>query len=90
MIYASEADILNKALSGKLPKNGEYSQRTRKYRDYADVLQLIVLANLETLNATFINQGISQKNRLLSLNQIAISQINSLLGNKSIKRLEAK
>jgi len=92
IIYASEADILNKALFGQTAKEWRESHKgqTGNIRDYADVLQLIVLANLETLNATFITQGISQSIRLQSLNQIAISQIHSLLGNKSIKKLEAK
>jgi len=89
-IYASEADILNKALFGITAK--EWRERNRgkegNIRDYTDVLQLIVLANLETLNATFINQGISPSNRLLMLNQIAISQLQSLLAHPSIIKLE--
>ena len=92
IVYANEADILNMALFGQTAKEWRNSHKGQEgnIRDYADVLQLVVLANLETLNATFINQGISQSNRLQSLNQIAISQINSLLGNSSIKKLEAK
>jgi hypothetical protein len=92
IIYASEADILNKALFGQTAKEWRDTHKGKEgnIRDYADVLQLIVLANLETLNATFINQGLSQSSRLQSLNQIAISQINSLLGNSSVKQLESK
>lgn len=91
-IYANEADILNKALFGETAKEWRDSHKGQEgnIRDYADVLQLIVLANLETLNATFINQGISQSDRLQSLNQIAISQIRSLIENKSVKILESK
>jgi hypothetical protein len=91
-IYASEADILNMALFGQTAKEWRDSHKGQEgnIRDYADVLQLIVLANLETLNATFINQDISQSKRLESLNQIAISQISSLLKNNSLKKLEAK
>lgn len=92
IIYASEADILNKALFGQTAREWRDTHKGKEgnIRDYADVLQLIVLANLETLNATFINQGVSQSIRLQSLNQIAISQINSLLDNKSVKKLESK
>ncbi len=50
-------------------------------RDYADVTQLICLANLESLNAEFIRQKLSQSERLLHLNEIAIVQMKSLLGN---------
>jgi hypothetical protein len=91
-IYASEADILNMALFGSTAKEWRDHNKEKEgnIRDYADVLQLIVLANLETLNATFINQGISQSDRLLSLNQIAISQIRSLINNNSLKKLESK
>lgn len=91
-IYANEADILNMALFGQTAKEWRDTHKGQEgnIRDYADVLQLIVLANLETLNATFINQGISQSNRLQSLNQIAISQIHSLIDNKSVKKLESK
>lgn len=91
-IYASEADILNMALFGQTAKHWRDNHKSQdgNIRDYVDVLQLIVLANLETLNATFINQGISQSDRLKSLNRIAISQIKSLLNNSSIKKLEAK
>ena len=92
LIYASEADILNKALFGMTAKEWREKNKGKEgnIRDYADVLQLIVLANLETLNATFINQGMTQPDRLLTLNQIAISQLHSLLGHPSIKKLERK
>ena len=57
-------------------------------RDYADVTQLVVLANLEGLNAEFIRQCLSQQDRLIKLNEIAIIQMRSLLDNPSIKRLK--
>lgn len=57
-------------------------------RDYADVAQLVCLANLENLNAEFIRVGLSQGERLRKLNQIAISQMKSLLNNPSVKKLE--
>jgi len=59
-------------------------------RDQADVNQLVCLANLESLNAHLIMEGISQKERVEKLNKVAISQMNILLGDKSIKKLESK
>ena len=88
--YASEADVLNKALFGltavewkSLNKNKEGNMR-----DYSDVYQLICLANLETLNSEFIKMGLSQKERLLKLNGIAITQMKSLLANNTVKKLK--
>ena len=57
-------------------------------RDYADVTQLVVLANLEGINAELIKQEISQSERLVQLNQTAISQMQSLVGSPSIKKLK--
>jgi len=89
IIYANEADVLNKALFGMTAK--EWRDKNPKLdgniRDYSDVTQLVCLANLESLNAEFIRQGLSQADRLLKLNEIAIIQMRSLLGNNSIKRL---
>ena len=59
-------------------------------RDYADVTQLVCLANLENLNAEFIRAGLPQKERLIKLNESAIAQMKSLIGNASIKKLENK
>jgi len=59
-------------------------------RDYAEVSQLVCLANLENLNALFINEGISQKIRLERLNQIAIQQMRILATNSGMKRLGKK
>jgi hypothetical protein len=56
-------------------------------RDYADVSQLVCLAGLESLNAEFIRQGFEQKDRLQKLNEIAIIQMQSLIENKTIKKL---
>jgi hypothetical protein len=57
-------------------------------RDFANVTQLVCLAGLESLNAEFIREGLSQGDRLKKLNQIAIIQMRSLAGNSSIKKLE--
>jgi hypothetical protein len=56
-------------------------------RDYASVTQLVCLANLESLNAEFIRQNLSQQERLMRLNEIAIVQMRSLLGNPTIRKL---
>lgn len=89
LVYASEADILNKALFGMTAKEWRMNNKGKEgnIRDYTDVLQLVVLANLESLNATFINQGIASSNRLIMLNQIAISQLQSLTTHPSIIKL---
>ena len=57
-------------------------------RDYATLEQLVVLTNLESLNAVLIEQGQTQGNRLLQLNKIAIHQLKTLINNASIKRLK--
>ncbi len=59
-------------------------------RDYATVEQLVVLINLESLNAQYITEGISQPIRLPKLNEIAISQMKSLINNPSVRKLEIK
>jgi len=92
IIYASEADVLNKALFGKTAKEWRESNKNNKgnIRDYADVIQLVVLSNLENLNAEFIKEEINQHERLVRLNKIAISQLKLLFNNSNIKSLEVK
>ena len=92
IVYANEADVLNVALFGKTAKEwrDENPKNEGNIRDYADVTQLVVLANLEGINAELIKQEISQSQRLLNLNQIAISQMQSLIGNATIKKLKNK
>lgn len=89
-IYADEGDVLNVALFGITAK--EWRERNRgkngNVRDYANVTQLVCLAGLESLNAEFIRQGLSQGERLQKLNQIAIIQMRSLTGHPGIKKLE--
>jgi len=91
-VYANEADVLNMALFGKTAKQwrDENPEKSGNIRDYANVSQLVCLANLENLNAVFINDGLSQSERLVKLNQIAISQMKILLDDKSIKMLYPK
>ena len=87
--YASEADILNKALFSMtaLEWKSKNKSKVGNMRDYSDVYQLICLANLETLNSEFIKMGMNQKERLLKLNEIAIVQMKSLLANNTVKKL---
>lgn len=90
--YANEADVLNVALFGMTAKDwrDQNANKAGNIRDYATVTQLVVLTNLESFNAEFIKQGLSQRERLIKLNQIAISQMKSLLDNSTIKRLSEK
>jgi len=92
IIYASEADILNAALFGKTAKDwrDENKGKEGNIRDYCDVTQLVVLSNLEGINAELIRQSLSQSERLIKLNEIAISQMKALMSNSSIKKLEKK
>jgi len=80
-IYATEADLLNVALFGLTAK--EWSEQNPKLegnmRDYATSEQLVVMANLESLNAQLIKQDIAFKERLVTLNEIAIEQLRLLL-----------
>ncbi len=87
--YATEADVLNKALFGLTAKEWQTAnpKKDGNMRDYASVAQLVCLTNLESLNAVFIRQGLAQGERLMQLNEVAIVQMRSLLGNPSIKKI---
>jgi len=87
--YAYEADVLNMALFGLTAKDWKDANKKKdgNMRDYADVTQLVCLANLESLNATFIRMGMTQRERLLNLNETAITQMKSLMTNKSVRKL---
>jgi hypothetical protein len=89
MTYANEADVLNMALFGLTAKDWKEKNKnkTGNMRDYADVNQLVCLSNMESINAEFIKMGMSQKERLIKLNETAIVQMKSLLDNKSVKKL---
>ncbi len=82
IIYANEADVLNVAMFGMTAKQWRETNPDLKgnIRDYATVNELICLSNMENLNAIFIEQGMTQRERLVKLNQIAIHQMN-ILGN---------
>jgi hypothetical protein len=83
MVYANEADLLNVALFGKTAKQWRTQNPDAEgnIRDQANLEQLVVLTNLESLNAVFIRQ------ELPKLNQIAITQMRSLLSSTTLKRL---
>lgn len=90
MIYATEADLLNVALFGKTAKEwrDENPDKDGNIRDYATIEQLVVLTNLESINAVLIRQALPQAERLGKLNEIAITQMKSLVTNMSIKKLK--
>jgi len=91
-VYATEADILNMALFSKTAKDWRDEKPNNKgnIRDYANVSQLVCLANLETLNAHFIAEGGSQSERLIKLNKIAIEQMKLLTEDRSVKWLKGE
>lgn len=80
VIYASEADVLNVALFGITAKQWRESHPDKKgnIRDYASITELICLSNMENINAVLIEDGLSQKERLIKLNKIAIHQMSIL------------
>lgn len=79
-VYADEADLLNVAMFGMTAKEWREANPDLmgNIRDYATMNQLICLSNLENLNAVFINEGLSQIERLEKLNMIAIQQMKVL------------
>ncbi|MFH1194365.1 MAG: KilA-N domain-containing protein [bacterium] len=89
-IYANEADLLNVALFGKTAKEwrDQNPGLEGNIRDYATLEQLVVLTNLESINSILIKQDLKQGERLQKLNEIAISQMKSLLLNPTLKKLK--
>ena len=87
--YASEADILNVALFGVTAKQWRDTQQSREgnMRDAATLEQLVVLSNLESINAMLIYQGLPAPERLVQLNAMAITQMRSLIRLQSVKQL---
>jgi hypothetical protein len=90
LVYANEADVLNMALFGKTAKQwrDDNPDAEGNIRDQANIEQLLVLANIESMNAEFIKMNLPQSERLLKLNQIAISQLKAIVGNAQIKNLK--
>ena len=89
-MYANEADLLNVALFGMTAKEWREANPNTdgNIRDAATLEQLVVLSNLESINAVLIYQGLGQTERLVQLNNIAITQMKSLVDNKQIKHLK--
>lgn len=81
ILYADEADVLNLALFGMTAKQWQLQNSWKSWniRDYATIEQLIILANMESLNAEYIKLHVPQNKRLQLLNQAAITQMTSLL-----------
>jgi hypothetical protein len=91
-IYADEADMLNVALFGITAKQWRDANPKAEgnIRDEANIEQLVVLSNMESINAVLIHQGLPQNERIKQLNNIAIIQMKSLVGNKSMQNLNDK
>jgi hypothetical protein len=89
-VYANEADLLNVALFGKTAKQWRDENPNEKgnIRDFAALEQLVVLSNMESINALLIRQGLPQGERLVQLNKVAITQMRSLTSNRDLKRLQ--
>lgn len=90
--YANEADLINVALFGMTAKDwrDKHPKEKGNIRDLANLPQLIILANLEMLNAEFIKAGLPQRERLQKLHDIAVSQLKSISNSASVKRLQER
>ena len=88
--YAEEADLLNVALFGMTAKQWRDANPEQKgnIRDYATLEQLVVLSNMESINALLIEQQLTQGERLVQLNNVAITQLRSLVENRNLKQLK--
>jgi hypothetical protein len=91
LVYANEADLLNVALFGMTAKMWRENNPNAagNIRDEATIEQLVVLSNLESINALLIHQGLSQPERLAQLNLVAITQMKSLVQRKNMKKLKS-
>ncbi len=91
IIYANEADVINMALFGMTAKEWKEMNPNSNgnIRDHTDILHLIVLSNLEVLNASMIDNNISQRTRLESLNKTAIKELNILANDNNIQKLDS-
>ena len=89
-IYSNEADLLNVALFGMTAKQwrDNFPDSEGNIRDNATLEQLVVLSNMESINALMVNQSLPQSERLIQLNKVAITQMKSLVENRAIKKLK--
>jgi len=90
-IYANEADVLNVAMFGKTAKQwrDKNSDKSGNIRDYATIEQLVILSNMESINALLIRNELVQSERLIQLNEVAKTQMKSLLANPTMKKLKS-
>lgn len=89
LVYADEADVLNVALFGKTARQWKQENPGVKgnMRDYATIEQLLVLSNMENINALLIEQGMGQQERLEKLHATAVYQMKTITGSKSAREL---
>jgi hypothetical protein len=90
-VYADEADLLNTALFGLTAAEWRRANpdKTGNMRDYATIEQLLVLANLENINALYISKDMPQSERIVELNQLARMQLSAIVGTSGVKALNA-
>jgi hypothetical protein len=90
-VYADEADMLNVALFGQTAAEWRKDNpgKDGNMRDYATIEQLLVLANLENVNALFIGKGTTQPERISALNRLARTQMAAIIDTSGVKRLKA-
>lgn len=89
-VYANEADMLNVAMFGKTAQQWQVENPDKKgnMRDYATIEQLVILTNMESINALLIRNELSQQERLIHLNEVARTQMKSLLANPLMKKMK--
>ena len=91
-IYQEEADLINVALFGMTAKewreNNKELAQEGNIRDYTDILHLVILSNLENINANMIHEGLSQRERIIKLNNIAREQMDLLQNNRLLNSLD--
>ncbi len=89
-VYANEADMLNVALFGRTAQEWRTENPDKKgnMRDYANIEQLVVLTNMESINAVLIRKELSQSDRLINLNEVARTQMKSLISNPTLNKLK--
>jgi hypothetical protein len=90
-VYADEADLLNVALFGQTAAEWRKANPDKdgNMRDHATIEQLLVLANLENVNALYISKGMAQGERITELNRLARQQLTQLLENNSVKGMKS-
>lgn len=89
-VYANEADLLNVALFGITAREWRDAnpEKEGNVRDAASLEQLVVLSNMESINALLVAQQMPQSERLMQLNKVAIAQMKSLVESKAIRKLK--